>query len=191
MTDGIWMGICRGHVWAKPASVYNSINIFMAGLAHIGFGFASKQSVSKVPIVILVLAAELLDLLTIITSYFNLEKPGQAVWTHSLVMAIFWSLLAALIIKLIYRDTRSSVVVGLVVFSHWILDFITWPMTAIYPNLTSGAPIFLNNSPLVGLGLYKSMTAAIITEITLPLLGIVLYIRYRIKRKRTNLVNEG
>lgn len=156
----------------------------MAGLAHIGFGFASKSSASKVPIIILVLAAELLDLLTIITSYFNLEKPGQAIWTHSLVSVVFWSLLVGLIIRLVYRDLRLSIIVGLVVFSHWILDFITWPMTAIYPNLTDGIPIFLNNSPLVGLGLYKSMTAAYITEIVLPLLGLILYIRYRIKVRK-------
>lgn len=159
----------------------------MAGIAHVGLGFASKHSASRVPVIVLLLSAELLDLLTIITGYFNLEKPGQAVWTHSLVMAIFWSLLAGLIVRLVYRDIRPGIIIGLVVFSHWILDFITWPMTAIYPNLTDGVPVFLNNSPLVGLGLYTSVTGVIIIEVMLPIFGIILYLRYRMNEKHKNI----
>lgn len=46
-------------------------------------------------------------------------------WTHSLPGALAWSVAAALLVKLLLRQSNlAGVVVGLTVFSHWILDLI-------------------------------------------------------------------
>src|SRR5438034_11212339 len=51
-------------------------------------------------------------------------------YSHSLITAMAWSGVAALLYKTIWRAKASSsaaVIVGLAVFSHWILDLIAHP----------------------------------------------------------------
>jgi hypothetical protein len=64
--------------------------------------------------------------------------------------------LAAVIAYLVYRDRRASSMIGLVVFSHWVLDFIVHA-----PDL----PLLFKDSPKVGLGLWTSGTGLIISVI--------------------------
>jgi membrane-bound metal-dependent hydrolase YbcI (DUF457 family) len=46
-------------------------------------------------------------------------------WTHSLPAAFAWSVGAALLVKLLLRlPLWASIVVGLTVFSHWLLDLL-------------------------------------------------------------------
>ena len=74
-----------------------------------------------------------------------------------------------------------GMILGLVVFSHWILDFIVH-----IPDL----PLFLEGSPNLGLGLWGSGTgliASIILELALFAIGIAIYLAWRkhhTKRKR-------
>ena len=150
----------------------------MAALPHLGIGFATKRWAPNVPTIILLLAPLLLDLLAMVFDFLHIEKPDQVVWTHSLFMAVIWSILFGLFILLFYRDWKICLVVCLLIFSHWIVDFITWPMTAVFPRAT-GVPIFMDNSRLVGLGLYKTLGAVIFTETMVPLLGVMLFIRYQ------------
>jgi hypothetical protein len=84
-------------------------------------------------------------------------------------MSVILSLLAALLAARIYRDHRAGVVVGLLVFSHWVLDFIfhpiplssfswrSWQWSYGHP-LPSDLPLLFGNSPKVGLGLYNSIS---------------------------------
>jgi hypothetical protein len=80
-------------------------------------------------------------------------------WTHSLVMALAWSWLA-------YRLTRQKVI-GVCVFSHWILDFIAHNHDL--PLVKSG--------PYFGLGLWRSQAATYWTEAVLLVLGLLVYLR--------------
>ena len=50
--------------------------------------------------------------------------PGSVSWSHSLFMSIVWSILAGLVAYLIFKDCRSGLILGVVVLSHWMLDFI-------------------------------------------------------------------
>ena len=61
-------------------------------------------------------------------------------------MSVIWSLTVATIGFLFYRDRRSGILLGAVVFSHWLLDFL----------MHSNLPLFFDGSPLVGLGLENS-----------------------------------
>ena len=141
----------------------------MAGLGHLGFGFAAKPLAPKVHLSVLLLATELIDILWGIFYFTGIDR-GQvgidsAPWSHGLFMSVIWSVLAALLVARIYHDFRSGIVVGLLVFSHWVVDFFTHPMGAIFGSapLPPDLPIFFNDSPKVGLGLYNhSFTIAMI-----------------------------
>jgi hypothetical protein len=93
----------------------------MSGLGHFSAGLIAKPVTPKVPLWILLAASE----------------------TN---MSIIWSLVAGLVAFLVYRNKRIASVMGLVVFSHWLLDFL----------MHSNLAIFFANSPLLGLGLENS-----------------------------------
>jgi hypothetical protein len=91
-------------------------------------------------------------------------------------MSIVWSLVAGLVAFLVYRNKRIGSVMGLVVFSHWLLDFL----------MHSNLPIFFANSPLLGLGLENSgpgFIAMTILDLTLIGGGVAVYL---IKRRQAN-----
>ena len=106
---------------------------------------------------------------------------------HSLLMAVVWSVLFGLLAFWLARRSRRpiriAIVFGLMVFSHWVLDWITHPMTALSPT-DKGIPLAFGNSPLVGLGLYHSVTAVCLTEIGGTLAGLAIYIPWRVRRKQ-------
>ncbi|MFX0030618.1 MAG: hypothetical protein ACFE8B_15505, partial [Candidatus Hermodarchaeota archaeon] len=75
----------------------------------------------------------------------------------------------------ISNDLYITFIIGGLVFSHWILDFVASPMTYVYPNDT-GLPIFFKNSRKIGLGLWNSKRAIIIGEYGVTVVGIIIYI---------------
>ncbi|MBN2351604.1 MAG: hypothetical protein JXD23_03470 [Spirochaetales bacterium] len=155
----------------------------MAGLAHFSIGFAAKHVAPKVPLVFLLLACELLDIVCMGLMIFNLDP--QAYWTHSLVMAAAWSLAAAGVTALITRRLRPAIVLGSLVASHWVVDAITWPMTAVMPDTSVvGMPILFQETPRIGLGLYRSVAGVILGEGVFLAAGIALYVVWLVNHKR-------
>ena len=91
-------------------------------------------------------------------------------YTHSLIGALVWSALAALVYKLVRGAKASSsaaLIVALAVFSHWILDLIVHR-----PDL----PIY-DDTLKVGLGLLNYRGAEFAMEIALLVIGIALYLK--------------
>jgi len=88
-------------------------------------------------------------------------------WSHSLLMAAVWGGLGW---ALAYRATKSqrvSLLVGAVVVSHWVLDFVTHrPDLPLWPG-----------GPKLGLGLWNSVPATILLEGALFLVAIAFYVR--------------
>ncbi|MFX1299211.1 MAG: hypothetical protein ACFFD2_30660 [Promethearchaeota archaeon] len=167
----------------------------MPALAHLGIGFATKRFAPQIPLWALLISSMVLDFLSGI--FFS------AIWiTHGLFMAIIWSIIAMLITVLITFHLKSkkgqekrekltiwsveilniSVIIGLVVFSHWILDFIGWPMSVIDPNAT-GVPFLFNDAVNIGLGVYSTWFGALLMDIGVFLLGLVIYFYYLKKIK--------
>ena len=97
-------------------------------------------------------------------------------WSHSLFMSVVWSLLAGFLVWLISRNIRTSMFIGAMVFSHWVIDFISHPMTAAFPNDTGLPLFFLEGSPLVGLGLWRTQLGVDIGEYGSLALGMVIYL---------------
>ena len=165
----------------------------MAGIAHAAVGLAVKPLVPEIHAGWLILAAMALDILWVAFWAVGLETspayhgPGAHPpwWDHSLLMAVVWSVLFGLLAAWLGRRsrhrTRIGVVLGLLVFSHWVLDWITHPMTAL-SRTDGGIPIAFGTSPLVGLGLYRSVTAVWITEVGGFLAGLAVYVVWRVRR---------
>jgi hypothetical protein len=162
------------------------------GPGHFGVALAAKPLASKAPLWTLLVASETLDLLSFGFMAVGIEKaavsqsnfvqgiriiiPGSIPWSHGLFMSIIWSLVAAAIAWFILRDHRASAALGLVVLSHWILDF-----TVHLPDL----PLFFDSSPKLGLGLWSTGPGLILSgilEIILLAGGIVTYVLWRKKR---------
>jgi hypothetical protein len=144
----------------------------MAGLAHAGVGLAAKQVAPKTPLVVLVSAAYAIDIIWGIFFFAGIEYLS---WSHGLLMALLWSLLAGLLAGFISHSRRSGLIIGLLVFSHWVVDFISHPMTAVFPDDT-GLPLLFENSPTVGLGVWRTQLGVNIGEYGTFILGFVLYV---------------
>jgi membrane-bound metal-dependent hydrolase YbcI (DUF457 family) len=107
--------------------------------------------------------------------------PGNMPWSHGLFISVVWSVLAASLAYLFYRDRKTAGIIGLVVISHWLLDFIVHP-----PEL----PLLFNESRLVGLGLWTSHTGLIISgilEIVMLAVGLTMYLIH-LKRRSVQLI---
>jgi hypothetical protein len=163
----------------------------MAGLGHIGFSFAAKPIAPKVHILVLLIATELIDILWGVFYFTGIDRNRVDIdsypWSHGLFISVIWAVLAALLATCIYHDHRPGIVIGLLILSHWVIDFITHPMGAILGGipLPPDLPLFFNGSSKVGLGLYNhSFTIAILTDIGMLIIGIGIYVFYRIKLKK-------
>jgi hypothetical protein len=88
------------------------------------------------------------------------------------VAAIFWSCAAVIVYQFVTRPSRwrASFVVGLAVFSHWVLDFIVHQ-----PDL----PLY-GDSVKVGLGLWNAPALAFGLEAALLFGGMWFYLRGRL-----------
>lgn len=159
------------------------------GPGHLGVGFAAKVAAPKLFLLVLLIASEALDLLSLLFISLGIEDPGisqidlsqgvqiivpgSIAWSHGLFMSIVWSLVFGLITFLVFKDRRAGLIIGLVVFSHWVLDFIVHA-----PDL----PLLFESSPKVGLGLWTSgpgLIFSILLEIVLLAGGIVVYFTAR------------
>ena len=147
---------------------------------HIAVGLAAKPVAPKASLGALLLSATAIDALSgvfLLTGIETVDASGASSipWSHGLFMAAVWSILGLAVAFLLSRDRRTAIVIGLVVFSHWALDFISHPM-GMGHDLPPDLPLFFQGSPKVGLGLYNSVVAALITELGLFVGGIVVYL---------------
>lgn len=159
-------------------------------IGHYAVALAAKKAAPKVSLGTLFIAAQLVDLLWPLFLLLGLEHvridPGNTAFTpldfydypitHSLVGAIGWSMLLAGTYYGFRREKKSAVVIGLVVFSHWILDLITHR-----PDL----PLGLGGDQMFGLGLWNSLPGTLVVEIGLFVGGIVLYLKSTEAKDRT------
>lgn len=162
----------------------------MEPLAHASIGLMAKPFAHKAPLWALLAATAVPDLLSFGFLAASIEHGAvtqldfdhglqylsqQSIpWSHGLFMSVVWSVVVAAIALLFYQDRRTSIVIGLMVFSHWVLDFV------VYLNI----PLFFDNSQLIGLGLITSgpgLIIGIILEIGLITGGIAIYL---VTRKR-------
>lgn len=154
----------------------------MAALAHAGVGMAAKRVAPSMPLGILILGAYVLDVVWAIFWLLGMDHfptPGIVVpapWSHGLTMAIMWSAAAGGAAFALARSWRSSLFFGALVFSHWIVDFITQPMGAAFPGAGFRVRVLPGALPTIeGLGLYNSATALYVVEYGSVIAGAAIY----------------
>jgi hypothetical protein len=158
----------------------------MAALVHIAVGFAAKPIEKRVPVGVAIVATELLDLLAILFAALGIERAGSIPWSHGLLMSAAISAAIAVLALIIYKNYRIGIFIGLLVFSHWVIDFITHPMGAVFGGYPAppDLPLLLNGSLQVGLGLYNhSLVLAYIIEYASIAIGIGIYVTYKVRNR--------
>lgn len=158
-------------------------------LGHYAAAFASKRVAPKVSLGWLFAAAQWPDLLWPILTligmeHFRIVKGDTAFtplafdyypWSHSLLMDCIWGIVLGLIYLSRRGDKRGSIVIGVLVVSHWVLDWITHR-----PDM----PILPNNDHRVGLGLWNNVAATIAVEALIFAAGAWYYSRVTVARDR-------
>ncbi len=152
-------------------------------VGHYSVAFAVKSDENRIPLWVLFVAVQFLDYIWATLVLLGIEKlrvikgftAGSMLdsyyhpYSHSLVAALIWSGVAAAIYKSAWRAKASraaALLVGVAVFSHWILDFIAHPRDlAIYDNTWK-----------VGLGLWNYRGLEFGLEVALLAGGILLYL---------------
>jgi membrane-bound metal-dependent hydrolase YbcI (DUF457 family) len=158
-------------------------------IGHFALGFAAKRVTPRVPLGVLVVAAQLADLIWPVLVAAGVEQvridPGNTAFTplnfvsypysHSLLLLAVWGV----VLGVLYRPTaggrRTFVVLALLVVSHWVLDFVTHrPDMPLYPG-----------GPQVGLGLWNSVPATVAIELPLFAAGVAAYVHVTRARDAT------
>jgi hypothetical protein len=165
----------------------------MSAIGHLAPAFAAKSTSPQVPFWVFAIASETNDLLFFLFSSVGIEPkavitvmdfnqgikyltPVSNPWSHGFFMSMIWAVIAATLGFLFYRDRRTSGMIGLVVFSHWILDFL----------MHSNLPLFFDGSPQVGLGLENSgIGFLVMTILDLVLLAAGIAVYFVARKERT------
>jgi len=159
-------------------------------IGHFAVALGAKRAVPTASLGTLVFSAQFLDLLWPILVLLGIEHvridPGNTAVTpldfydypisHSLVTSVVWALLVGAIYFGLRRDRNTAIILSGVVFSHWLLDFLTHR-----PDL----PIVPGGSTLVGLGLWNSVAGTVIVEFLMFIVGVALYIKTTVSRGKT------
>jgi hypothetical protein len=149
-------------------------------IGHYGPSFAAKRFELAVPLWVLFIAVQLLDVFWSMFVLLGIEKvrivPGftktnaldlyYMPYTHSLPGALAWAVVAGFAYMAISRSKRGGVLVGVAVFSHWPLDLVVHR-----PDL----PLY-DNAFKVGFGLWDYPVVTLVVETMVTLGCLSLYI---------------
>lgn len=163
---------------------------------HFGFAAIVKSRETRVPIWSLMLATVWLDIVFIPLLAMKIETfkpvhglPGgyganiiYADYTHSLLGALALSGVLALTFAPFWGK-RCAIVLGLVSFSHWLLDLI------VHRHDMPILPGNLGHLPRLGFGLWQFKAASVLLELLLVLLGAWYY--WRAARVVTTTAQRG
>jgi len=157
-------------------------------IGHAAVALAAKPLLPRVNLALPLAAAFWVDMVWPVFLLLGVEQvridPGNTAftpldfvhypWTHSLAAVIVWSVLFGL--ACIKTGKREAVILGLLVFSHWVLDAISHR-----PDL----PLWPGSGTLIGFGLWNSVPATMIVEGAMFAAGVWIYARSAPSRDRT------
>ncbi|MFD1544703.1 permease [Nonomuraea guangzhouensis] len=152
-------------------------------IGHFGLAAAVKAAQPRVPLWSLMLATQFLDVVFVVLylaggiESFQAVAPGT--YGEALINAQYThSLLGSLLLSALYGGfgawrwgRRAGTVLGLMVFSHWVLDLLVH--RADLPLLPGNA----GDLPLLGLGLWQTPWATAVIEAVLLVAGAIFYFR--------------
>lgn len=142
-------------------------------IGHFAPAFAAAAASPRAPrLATLFVAAQLVDLGFFTFSLVGIEKmritPGATAmnpmdlyympYTHSMLGSAVWAVIFGLVIIAAYRDVGTGFIGAMVVFSHWILDFLVHrtDLTLAGGNVAYGLGLW--NYPLIEIPLELGIT---------------------------------
>jgi hypothetical protein len=150
---------------------------------HFGLAAVVKAREPQIPLWALMVSTQLLDIIFVVLYLIGIEKIvpvegsngsyGQLIgrnfdYTHSLVGALIISLLA-MVVAGVPWGRRNGLIIGAMVFSHWVLDLLVHrPDLAVLPGNAG-------DLPRIGLGLWAIPWISIAMELVLVLTGAYMY----------------
>jgi membrane-bound metal-dependent hydrolase YbcI (DUF457 family) len=148
-------------------------------IGHYALGLAAKHAVPQTSLGTLFLAPTLADLLWPVflltgwehvtaaaspNPFLNFTFDSYPI-SHSLLTLILWGALLGSLYRWRTGYARGALVVGLLVVSHWVLDYVTHrPDLPLYPG-----------SVEVGLGLWNSVAGTVAVEGAMFVAGLAVY----------------
>ena len=159
-------------------------------IGHFALGFAAKRVAPRVPLAMLFVGAQFADLLWPTLLLLGVERveiaPGVTAMTpldfvsypysHSLVALCLWGAAFGGVYAAVRRvRVFTALVLGLLVVSHWVLDFVTH---------RRDMPLTLHGPERVGLGLWFSVPGTLAVESLVFGVGLALYLRATAARDR-------
>jgi hypothetical protein len=153
-------------------------------IGHYGVSLAAKRWAPQLSLGFLFMAVQTLDLLFSGFVLAGIEKmsivPGFTAYnsydlyfmpySHGLLGAFGWSLLVALFARWVLgrAGATAALVLGLCVFSHWLLDV---------PMHTADMPIAGDHSMKIGLGLWRHRNLSLAAELVALAMGVWIWLR--------------
>ena len=150
-------------------------------IGHYALGLAAKRIAPRTSLGVLFLAPQLADMLWPVflllgwervsftpnpNPFLNLTFDSYPI-SHSLVALICWGALVALLYSWRTHYGRGAVVLGLLVVSHWVLDWVVHrPDMPLWPG-----------GPRVGLGLWNSEAGTVAVESVMFVAGAAIYLK--------------
>lgn len=156
-------------------------------IGHFAMGVATKKLAPTLPIWILLLAPQFMDLLFMPLVALGIEgyTPGpyghdtlEAYYTHSLVGAVLIAGAAYWIGNRFWPQAKGGPILAGLSFSHWIVDlFVHHQDMPILPGNIGGFP-------MLGLGLWNFEYGVFAVEVLMAVAAVVLYVRWALKEKK-------
>jgi len=160
-------------------------------IGHFAVGLASKKVSKSLSLPIVFIAVQFLDFLWPILVLMGIEsvKIEEGItklipfdftyypYSHSLLMTIVWSLLFGFIYFMFTKNRQNSLILGVLVFSHWVLDLIVHR-----PDL----PLSPFSDYKVGLGMWNYPFLEIVIEYGMFLAGAYFYYTAAKPKKRNS-----
>ena len=158
-------------------------------VGHYTAAFLAKSVDKTIPLWILFLAVQLVDVIWAVLVVLGVEKLRIVAdagagplkldlyhmpFTHGVLAALGWAVVAFVLYRRLFAKrgrapTRAAAVVAIAVLSHWVLDFLVH---------RQDLPL-IGNDFKVGLGLWNYPVLALLLETAPVLVGIALYLYYR------------
>lgn len=157
-------------------------------VGHFAVGVATKRWAPAIPVWMLLLAPQFMDLLFLPLVALGIEgfEPGPyghdillAYYTHSLVGAAIVAAAAYWLGNRFWPESHGGMVLAALSFSHWIIDlFVHHQDMPILPGNLGGFP-------LLGFGLWDYEYAVFTTEVLMAIVASVLYVIWARSHKKS------
>jgi membrane-bound metal-dependent hydrolase YbcI (DUF457 family) len=153
-------------------------------VGHFAAALAARTASRDTSLLWFVAAANLVDLIWPLLLLTGIERvridPGNTAftplafewypWTHSLLMGVVWAIALAGLARGFGVAPAAARLVGLLVVSHWVLDFVTHRPDLLLWPWPGG---------VYGLGLWHSIPATFVVEGLMWIAGLALFLSVR------------